>query len=139
MRMFSTIILAPTILSACLALQATSTYTPVTRQSKSNLYKVYGIKSLKNIHIIYAKRNDSIFEIVSRKQEQATCANIKTGHYYSFVLHSNLENKASPFYTPRSNRLLVTHSNFYGTAVPLESRARYDLYTAENLEGLCLK
>ena len=139
MRVFFSLIIIPSALSACLALQATNTNTLINHQSKPTLYKVFKIKNLNTVHLIYAIRNDSIFEIVSRKQDQAACVDIKKGHYYPFILQSNLENKKSPLYTPRSNRLLVTHSTFYGTAVPLESRARYDLYTASNLNGLCLK
>lgn len=138
MKVFFKTIFIFLILSACFALQAISIHAPSVHQFEASPYKVYKIKSINNLYILYAKRNDSIFEIVSRKQEQAMCANVKVGYYYNFILQSNLENKESQFYTPRSNRLLVTHSNFYGTAVPLEKRARYDLYTAKNLKGLCL-
>lgn len=141
MKAFSLIAVAASALEACFPGQATEPYSreghtlsPSVEQS----YKVYKIKTLKNLYLIYARRNDSIFEIVSRK-EQATCRNIKVGHSYHFELRSRFGNESSPLYTPRSNRLLVTHSNFYGTLVPLESAAHGDLYTAKHLRGLCLE
>lgn len=56
--------------------------------SAEQSYKVYKIKSLNNLFLIYARRNDSIFEIVSRKEkivsrkEKLVCKNIKVGKTY---------------------------------------------------------
>ena len=107
-------------------------------QQPTKPYKVLKIKRLKNLFLIYAQKSDSLFKIVSLNDTSAKCSNVKKGCFYAFKLHSHFEHKLLGVSFPASNRLLITHYNYYGTLVPVEDSSRRDLYIADNLTGLCL-
>lgn len=118
----------------------TSTYIQYSIKNPcSDLYRIRKIKRLRNLFIIYAERNDSIFKIVSLQENHSKCEFlIKKNKCYKLKLHSRFEHPFLGHDFPVSNRLLVTHYDYYGTLVSVEDKSRRDLYTAENLKGLCL-
>ncbi|MFL9485558.1 hypothetical protein ACI6Q2_22445 [Chitinophagaceae bacterium LWZ2-11] len=107
----------------------------------SNYYKVYKIDSVNNYYFIYAKRRDTLYKIVSRKEVVPNCTGIKLNQEYSFILSSlwtkpivvgNVD--VSPSTTPN-----VTCISLDGvTKVCLERDSINDIFVAKNLRGLCI-
>ena len=105
-------------------------------------YKISKIDSLNSVYLIYAKRSDSTFMIVSPKLAQNLCKNIKIRGKFNFKLHSQFEARMldnTPFNSPQSNRLLITHYHYYGTDVPVSKAPRGFIYIADSVIGLCFK
>jgi hypothetical protein len=96
-------------------------------------YKVTRIDSVKNLFLIYATRNDSVFKIVSLNQKGVNCIPLKVNGTYPFILHSRFEGK----YAIKSQNADFNISyNYYETFVSLEKdRGIRDLFTADNLKG----
>jgi hypothetical protein len=108
----------------------------------SELYKVYKIDSINNYYLIYAKRKDSLYKIVSKKQVTSNCANISLNQEYTFSLTSIWNQKiiiegrnVSPSVTPHVTCLSFDDS----TKICLEKDSINDLFHADNVEGLCIK
>ena len=104
-------------------------------------YEVYNIDSVNNFYLIYVKKTDSIFKIVSSKTTNNNCEIIKLNQKYNFSLHSiwtkpimigNIN--ASPSQTPE-----VTGLYFDDITIIRIDRENgiYDLYNCDNLQGLC--
>jgi len=117
-----------------------STYQQSSDSTNLNLYNVYKIDSINNFYLIYAKRGDSIYKIVSKKERNQYCDTIiKTNRKYEFKLHSQSYNpKTGKLDELLENSLLV--SCFYyddSTKICLERDSINDLHYAENIKGLC--
>jgi hypothetical protein len=113
-------------------------HTDKKKQQLSKKYKVYKIDSLENLYLIYARKNDSIYKIISQNQKENNCKNIKVNGVYCFKLHSRFESKFLGKYRMSPKALPhVSGYNFYGTIVTLEGDSIRDLYYAENIKGLC--
>ena len=99
-------------------------------------YKISRIDSVKNLYIIYATRNDSLFKIISLNQKANNCVSLKVNCTYALKLHSRFEGKYA--IKPPGADFNVEY-NYYGTFVSLERwRGINDLFTCDNLKGLCL-
>lgn len=103
-------------------------------------YKVCKIDSVNTYYLIYAERNDSIFKIVSKKEEVINPDKIKIGSCYEFALYS-LRNslviggvKIAPVNYLDAPWFFVDES----TAICIESNCVGDLFFANNLKGLSL-
>jgi hypothetical protein len=113
----------------------------------SGSYKVARIDSMQSIYLIYARRNDTLFKIVSDKQLQPRCTPIKAGQFYPLKLRSLLQTDLTPEEQSSSPlpALLDTHHmagldyDGKGLIVTLEGDSICDLYYARNLTGLCLQ
>jgi len=108
----------------------------------SERYKVYKIDSINNYYLIYAKRKDSLYKIVSKKQATRNCVNISLNQEYTFLLTSIWNQKiiiegsnVSPSITPHVTCLSFDDS----TKICLEKDSINDLFHAENVQGLCIK
>ncbi|MCL9807716.1 hypothetical protein NAT51_19520 [Flavobacterium amniphilum] len=101
-------------------------------------FTVYKITSVKNYNLIYARRNDSIFKIVSKKNISKDCNKIKINEIYDFKLQSILKNrfKNTKFKAP-VNYLDINCFIFEGDVKICKEKGIYDLYYTENLNGLC--
>jgi hypothetical protein len=106
----------------------------------SELYKVYKLDSINSYYLIYTKRNDSFFKIVSKKEVSPTCYNIKLNAEYSFILSSIWRSKfqlngkeVSLPVSPIINCMGFDDS----TTICLERDSINDLYYADNIKGLC--
>lgn len=108
-------------------------------QQKTENYLVYKIDSVNSYYLIYARKNDSLFKIVSKKLKTANCKSISIGKNYDFTLRSN------SYYRALSGKkilVLTTRSVdcFYyddSTRICLEGDSITDLYKAINAKGLC--
>ena len=108
----------------------------------SELYKVYKIDSINNYYLIYAKKKDSLYKLVSKKQVTGNCANIGLNQEYAFSLTSiwnqniTIEGRnISPSLTPHVSCLSFDDS----TKICLEKDSINDLFHADNIRGLCIK
>jgi hypothetical protein len=102
-------------------------------------YKVYKIDSINNWYLIYARKGDSLYKIVSKKMSIENCNRIRIHKSYEFRCHSCIygdkiaEKTILPQYT-----LLVTCFSFDdSTNICLERDSINDLHYADNIKGLC--
>ena len=101
----------------------------------ASLYKIKKIVEEESVYLIYAKKNDSIFKILSDKYylNNSYCKTIKNKKYYYLdlrIIHPILG--VGPI-----NYLDIT-INYKGTSLILEEKSHYKIYKAENLKGLCI-
>ncbi len=111
------------------------------RGNYSNYYKVYKIDSVNNFYLIYARKRDSLYKIVSQKHATANCVRIQENGEYEFTLHSSLSNRSvgTDVILPQ-NSLSVNCFNYNdSTTICLERDSINDLFYADNLKGLCFK
>lgn len=107
----------------------------------STLYKVYKIDSLNNYYLIYAKKQNNLYKIVSKKEVLLGNDKVKVGGKYDLKLSSIWTAKimvggvnASPSITPHVTCLSFDDS----TRICIERDSINDLHQAENLRGLYL-
>lgn len=103
------------------------------------LYKVYKIDSINDYYLVFAKKQDSIFKIVSKKNFSKNCNSVKVGKKYSFKLKSNRT------LAPTINGVKIAAQNVdcyvfdKETSICVDRKnGIYNLYFADNLKGLCL-
>lgn len=103
------------------------------------LYKVYKIDSIHSYYLIYAKRNNIHYKIVSDKSPLGNCKSIMINHEYAFNLQSRNDSrrlskiKLSPEALMRINCFYYDDSTF----ICLERDSISDLHSAKNVRGLC--
>lgn len=102
------------------------------------IYRVNKIDSIKNVYLIYAQKDTSLYKIVSLK-DSIPCIAIQVGGKYPFVLHSRVPKSfngadVSPGTVPHISGVM-----FYGVWIELESSSNNDVFTAYNLRGLCMQ
>lgn len=100
------------------------------------LYKVYKIDSIKNFYLIYAKRKDTLYKIVSQKAISENCISIRVNQKYPFILHSRLAERARGKIKILPG-LVNCFSYAYDTVICFEGDSINDLHSAENVKGLC--
>jgi hypothetical protein len=106
--------------------------------NEKEYYKILKIDSLNNIYIIYVRKVDSLFKILSLKESTKRCNSIEVDRYYPLKLSSLFPKKflgkhdLSPESLP-----YVSGVVFHGTSVQIEKDSINDLHIAENLKGLC--
>jgi hypothetical protein len=103
-----------------------------------NSYEVMKIDSIKNIYLIYAKKDGFLFKIASKKEETENCDKIEVNGKYGFHLESLFPKNFLGKYDLSPKSLPhVTGVDFYGTTITLEGDSISDLYIAHNIKGLC--
>lgn len=113
---------------------------PKSESNNMNLgYKVYKIDSLNSYYLIYAKREDSFYKILSKKEYPRLCDQIQEGAVYKFKLHSLLKNRqiAGKEVLPQNSLLVNCFSFDDSTSICIEKDSINDLHAAENIKGLC--
>jgi hypothetical protein len=97
-------------------------------------YLVFKIKRVESVYEIFARRNDSVFEIISPVSVENDCNNIHKGAYYNFKLCSQYgEGCREPLYF-----LGVNLFGYNGTSIDARKAPRGRLYTDRRMSGLCL-
>jgi hypothetical protein len=105
-------------------------------------YKVYKIDSINLFYLIYARRGNSIYKIVSKKVSKLNCDNsINIGKNYDFKLHSQSYNPETGKQDELPENSLLVNCFYYDsiTTICVERDSITDLFYAENLKGLCYK
>lgn|GEM_PF-1344359 len=121
------------------------THSGVTRSLvKKNIttsYKVYKIDSINSFYLIYAKRNDSLYKIVSKKATIISCNKIEKDGEYDFNLHSRLSDRriGNKEILPQNSLLVNCFSYDDSTTICLERDSINDLFYADNVKGLCFE
>lgn len=113
------------------------------KQNSSNqqltTFRVYKIDSINSYYLIYAKKGVSIYKIVSKKVRVTKCDKININSNYGFKLHSSLHDRQIGAMKFLAQNSLLVNCFYYDklTSICLEGDSIRDLYSAENLKGLC--
>lgn len=112
---------------------------PKLKPSATTSYYVYKVDSINTYYLIYAKKNDSLYKIVSKKESVGGCSEIKEKNSYDFKLKSLLKNrfKNTSFPKPMGDAN-ITCFTFEDDTQICKEKDIFDLYFADNLKGLCL-
>lgn len=112
------------------------------RQDNMEKYNVYQIDSIDNYFLIYAKKEDAIYKIVSKKEAFKDCDLIKINNSYHFDLYaqSSVPLVTGEIIAPVSYYDVVCHVFENGIKICTDGKnGIYDLYYARNLKGLCIE
>ncbi|WP_417366730.1 hypothetical protein [Flavobacterium beibuense] len=101
---------------------------------------IYKIESINDYYLIYAKRNDSLFKIVSKKESTENCLTIKKGQSYNLNLKSLYD--VAPIIN--GVKIYTFQIDCYAfdeqTSICLErNNGIHDLYFTDDIIGLCYK
>ena len=102
----------------------------------NDLFRIKSISEKKHVYIIYAERNDSVFKILSERNEynrNIECAKIKTNKYYKLEIRATLPSRSI------ASGLAVSQLSYNGLIIKVEKKSHNTLYVVDNLDGLCLK
>lgn len=112
----------------------------INKQTDS-IFRIYKIDSINNYYLVYAKSNNLLYKIVSKKEVTKKCKRVKVNSEYKFSLKSVWNQKimignvnASPSLMPHVTCLSFDKS----TVICLERDSINDLFITKNLRGLCL-
>jgi hypothetical protein len=110
-------------------------------QQNRDSYEVVKIDSINNYYLVYCTKDDSIFKIVSHQPlvRVKKCIRVKTGSSYPFLIHSILDNLPAGFenLSPKRNPQINCVGFDDSTSICVEDGMVRDLFTADNLQGLC--
>jgi hypothetical protein len=109
--------------------------------SKSEVsYIVYKIDSIHTWYLIYARKGDSLYKIVSKKMIIENCNRIEVKKYYAFHLHSSIYGYkiAGKTILPQNTQLVNCFAFDDSTNICLERDSINDLHYADNVKGLCI-
>ena len=106
---------------------------------KNNIatYNVYKIDSINTYYLIYAKKNDSLYKIVSKKEVVKSGNKIQLNSSYAFNLHSSLSEFriGNIMISPKTSNI-----NCFAfdkeTNICLEGDSIRDLYSADNIKAI---
>lgn len=126
--MKKSIIISVLLILACCKTKTTSNL--IIDKNEISTYKIKKIDSIENVYIIYARKTDSLFKIVSVKTESNDCKKIEVGKSYNFELKTAFINKTT-------SPLHLAGIIYHNTPINLERDSINDIYTSVNLKGLC--
>jgi hypothetical protein len=104
----------------------------------SEKYKVIKIDSIKNVYVVYAKKELTLYKIVSLK-DWIACRNIQVGGEYPFKLMSRVPKDFKGIDISPNTIPHITGIDFYGTWIEFESDSINDIFISFNLKGLCIQ
>ncbi len=110
------------------------------REDKSNRATLFKIKSIQDkgkFYIIYAKRNDSLFKILSDPKVKANGEKIKVNHYYKLEL-KKIFPRDSIFGIAIAPNAGIVGFDYGGKTIYKEKKSHNKVYRAKNLKGLYL-
>lgn len=102
-------------------------------------YKVFKIDSINSYYLIYARKGDSLYKIISKKDTIDNCNQIILYGEYNFNLHSILTNKITGQTEEQAQNSLLVNCFVFDkqTTICLERDSINDLDYADNIKGLC--
>ncbi len=104
-------------------------------------YQVYKIDSINNWYLIYAKKGDSLYKIVSKKALVDVCnKKVQVSNRYNFQLHSSIYGYTigGKRMMPQNSLLVTCFSFDKATTICIERDSINDLHYSDNLKGLCI-
>ena len=95
------------------------------------LVEIVKIKRVKNFFIIYAKKKEKNYQIISKKiKHSKRCNKISKGSSYKLLL--------VPYFKENDyTRYYITHVKVEGVLIPLDENYDRNLFFTDNLSGLC--
>jgi hypothetical protein len=116
------------------------TITGAAYNNTDSLFNVFKIDSINAYYLIYAKKDKSIYKIVSKKETIIGSIKIEPRNRYYFKLYSIISNRkvASTSILPQNSLLVNCYSFDDTTQICLENGQLRELYLVENLKGLFL-
>lgn len=125
------------VLVSCVAWKSAKKRYPTIKLETS--YKVFKIDSINSWYLIYARKGDSLFKIVSKKTIITGCSTIQINEQYDFHLHSRIYGYAigGKVMLPQNTLLVNCFSFDDSTNICLERDSINDLHYADNVKGLC--
>ena len=116
------------ILVSFLLISCKSSRVEIDNSEKHPKYKIIKIVLKNDVYCIYAKNNDSVYKILTLKNESENlhCKKIKIGREYELELIS----LDVPIY--------ADGLDFHGEPILLERDSINELHTTKDLNGLCL-
>lgn len=128
--------IAVLLLIACSSTRDISNHN-VNRENASQ-FNIRKIKRIKNIYVIYATRNDSIFKILAGGENTESIdyhrEKIRTGKYYSIDIEKLYPHDSIGGESAMLKLWIATSSG-----IKLEEKSHYSLYFAKNLNGLYIE
>lgn len=121
--------------------KATIKVESIANSEEKEMYKINKIDSVNTYYLIYAKRKDTLYKIISKKESINNCKYLIVGGEYNFLLRSIWNQpimignvNVSPSVTPE-----VTCLNFDdSTRICLEKDSIKDIHISTNIKGLCI-
>jgi hypothetical protein len=126
-----------TIIIACAQAKLINSSVKSPNKTDSNSYRVYKIDSINSYYLIYAKKSDTLYKIVSKKEKCENCNMIYVNGVYLFKLHSSLYLNGKPIIPPASRLEISGLAYDKFTEIKFEGDSIRDLYYADNIKGLC--
>ena len=100
------------------------------RTDTTQKFEIVKIDSIKSTYLIYARRNDSIIKIASKKEQVSGCKTIIKGMSYNLEVESLLKETAG--------KLHMGGVRVENHLIRLEGgKVVWDLFVTNNLKGLC--
>jgi hypothetical protein len=97
-------------------------------------HKIIKIDSIGNVYIIYAKKENVYYKILSDKisENNEACNQIIIEHYYNLKLKSMFEDRTRPSFK-------ISGVLYNEQEIEFERDSINDLHFAENIRGLCIE
>jgi hypothetical protein len=101
-------------------------------------YKVLRIDSIKNVYIVYAKKDSILYKIVSLK-DSVQCTHVQVGKEYPFMLMSRVPKDFKGMDISPNTIPHISGIDYYGTWIGFERDSINDIFISINLKGLCVQ
>ena len=97
-------------------------------------FKILKIDSIENVYVIYAEQSDSVFQILSEKEDVCNCQKIELNNTYILSIKS--------YFLPETIYRQLTGVKYKGAVIKMVSirdktNVVRDLYLSDDIKGKC--
>ena len=97
-------------------------------------FMIINIDSIENVYVIYAEREDSIFKILSKKENICNCLNLYINETYTLSIRS--------YFPPEVLKQRLTGIKYENAIIPIkgekdENNVTKDLYLSNDIRSRC--
>ena len=124
--------------SMLISLLAACTSNKANRPLPGKDCKIVKLDSINNVYLIYARQKDTLYKIVSVKEDSHTGRCIVVDSSYRLDLVSLFINNIRGYDLSPKHSLDIGGISYSGTLIKVERDSIVDLYRARNIKGLCL-
>ena len=129
----SKILLLYGFIATMISISCRTNYPYRNSRDASRDFVVNKIDSISDCYLIYARRNDTLFKIISQKKTSQSCNRIVVNSRYAFSLVPILYDGAVKISSNNIGGVYVNDS----TIIRVEGDSVRELYTSKNIKGLC--
>jgi hypothetical protein len=101
-------------------------------------YKVVRIDSIQTVYVVYARKDNEVFKIVSVK-DSIPCKQIRVGEEHALVLMSRVPKNFNGMDVSPATVPHLTGISVNGVDIRFEPDSIKDIFLAVNLHGLCMQ